>query len=119
MIEVLVAILLFSFGILGLIGLQAYAISFSVDAEDRGRAALLANEIASTMWLNKSVTLDATGWSTRAADPTKDGLPNGSVTVVAVAGTTNSADITIQWQAPSHHASSDSPNRLTTRVTLP
>ena len=48
LIEVLISILLFSLGILGLIGLQARAISFSVDAEDRNRAALFANEIATS-----------------------------------------------------------------------
>jgi type IV pilus assembly protein PilV len=51
LIEALVSILIFSFGVLGLIGLQASAINFSVDAEDRNRAALFANEIASSMWL--------------------------------------------------------------------
>jgi type IV pilus assembly protein PilV len=121
LLEVLVSLLLFSFGILGLIGLQARAISLSTDAGDRNRAALLANEIASTMWLSKSVTLDtSTGsvWQTRVADPTKDGLPNGAVTVIAVAGTTNSADIRLTWKAPSR-ASADASSQLTTRVTLP
>ena len=46
LIEVLVSILIFSFGVLGLIGLEASAINYSVDAEDRSRAALFASEIS-------------------------------------------------------------------------
>ena len=56
LIESLVSILIFSFGVLGLIGLQARAVNYSMDAENRDRAALLANEITSSMWLAGSVT---------------------------------------------------------------
>ena len=47
LLEVLVSILIFSFGVLGLDRLQARAITLSTDAEDRNRAALLASDIAS------------------------------------------------------------------------
>ena len=123
LLEVLVSILLFSLGILGLIGLEARAISLSTDAEDRNRAALLANDIASAMWLGKSVTVDTSAgsaWQTRVGDTTKGGLPNGAVTVTAVSGTTNSADIQITWKAPDRaKASTEQSSTLTTRVTLP
>jgi type IV pilus assembly protein PilV len=118
LIEVLVSVLLFSLGILGLIGLQTRAINFSVDAADRNRAALLANEIASTMWLNNSIavdTSDGTAWATRIADVSKDGLPGATATVAAI--TTRAADITIEWVPPQRNATDKS--RLTTRVTLP
>ena len=121
LIEVLVSILLFSFGVLGLIGLEARSIDFSVDAEDRNRAALLANEIGSSMWLAGSVTVSApalANWQARVSDPTSGGLPNGTVTVTPVAGTTNSADIALSWKAPSRTAT-DTASSLTTRVTLP
>ncbi len=119
LLEVLISILLFSLGILGLIGLQARAIGFSVDAEDRNRAALLANEIASVMWLNRSVTIAApalTAWQDRVADPQAGGLLGGTGTVAPVAGSTNSADVLITWQAPARAAADLS--RLTTRVTV-
>ncbi|WP_332107396.1 type IV pilus modification protein PilV [Variovorax sp. RA8] len=120
MIEVLVSILLFSLGILGLIGLQTRAMNFSVDAADRNRAALLANEIASTMWLNNSITVDTsagTAWATRIADVSKDGLPGATATVAPVTTLVNTADITIEWAPPQRNAADKS--RLTTRVTLP
>lgn len=120
MIEVLVSLLLFSLGILGLVGLQTRAVNFSVDAADRNRAALLANEIASTMWLNNSITVDTSpgsAWAARIADVTKDGLPGAEATVETVTTLTNTADITIKWVPPQRNATDKS--RLTTRVTLP
>ena len=120
LIEVLVSILLFSLGILGMIGLQTRAMNFSVDAADRNRAALLANEIATTMWLNNSITVDTsagTAWATRIADVSKDGLPSATATVVAVTTLVNTADITIEWVPPQRNSTDKS--RLTTRVTLP
>ena len=118
MIEVLISILLFSLGILGLIGLQARAVSFSVDAEDRNRAALLANEIVTQMWLQKTVSLseDITKpWEDRVKDPKTGGLPGGDPTIT-VDGTGKQADIEIKWSGPNKDGKESS---LTTRVVLP
>ena len=115
LLEVLISILMFSFGILGLIGLQARAIGFSLNAEDRNRAALLADDVASLMWLNNSVTVpaaDLTAWQVRVANQSAGGLPNGLGTETAVAGTTTSADIEITWRKPSSPAS-EPDSRLT------
>ena len=120
LVEALISILIFSFGVLGLIGLEASAINFSVDAEDRNRAALFASEIASSMWLNGSVTVPAaqlSAWQTSFADPTQVGVPGGTVNVTAVAGTTNSADITLSWVPVSDQVATT--RSLSTRVTLP
>jgi type IV pilus assembly protein PilV len=117
LLEVLIAILIFSIGLLGLIGLQARAFQYSVSAEDSNRAALLANEIGSVMWNNNSVVVPAaalTAWQDRVADPTIDGLPNG-VGEVTLAG--NVADITITWRATS--AAVGAENRYVTQVVVP
>ena len=121
LLEALISIVIFSFGVLGLLGLEARAINFSLDAEDRNRAALLAGEVASTMWMNGSVNLPAATYSayqTSAGDPTKTGLPSGTLNVTATAGTTNSADITITWKPP-YRATTDTSSTLITRVILP
>lgn len=121
LLECLMATLIFSFGVLGLVGLEARAINFSVDSEDRNRAALFASEIAANMWINGSVTVATPAFAALLAgvnDPTKTGLPNGVVTITPVAGTTNSADITITWKPPSDTATADN-SVLTTRVILP
>lgn len=122
LIEVLVSILLFSLGILGLIGLQTRAISLSVDAEDRNRAALIANDIATTMWITRTVAIDlaagSPSWNARASNLQAGGLPGGSITITTPTGTANTADILITWRPP-QRAASEQDSRLITRVTLP
>ncbi len=121
LIEVLVSVLLFSLGILGLIGLQTRAISLSIDAEDRNRAALIANDIATTMWTTRTVSIDPEAgepsWNDRASSPEAGGLPGGSVAITSDA-TTNTADIVITWTPP-QRATGEQASRLTTRVALP
>jgi type IV pilus assembly protein PilV len=117
LIEVLVVIVLISFGLLGLVGLQARAVQTSVSAEDSNRAALLANDLVSTMWLANTVTLDAaaiTAWTTRVATPAVAGLPNGAGTVV-VSG--NVARITVTWRAP--HEPASQTHSYSTEVLIP
>jgi type IV pilus assembly protein PilV len=120
LLEALIAILVFTFGILGLIGLEASAISSAVDSDDRNRAALFASEIASTMWLNGTTVVSAaqlTTWNTAIADPTQTGVANGTLAIAPVAS--NSADITITWKAPSRAGAAAPASQLTTRVVLP
>jgi type IV pilus assembly protein PilV len=50
LLEALVAILIFSFGVLGLVGLQASAVEFTNDAQYRSEAAYLANTLIAQMW---------------------------------------------------------------------
>lgn len=116
LIEVAIVLLLFSVGLIGLVALQARAVQFSVSAEDSGRAALLANEIASVMWARNTVTLPSpviTAWNTRVGDPTAGGLPNG-VGSVTVAG--NVARVTVTWRPPK--APPDEVNRFVTDVVI-
>jgi type IV pilus assembly protein PilV len=122
LIEILVAILIFSFGLLGFVGLQARAIQFSVGAEDSNRAALLANDMAATMVLKNSVnpTLLATeiaAWQDRAASATV-GLPNGAAS--AVQDSASSATLTVTWRPPSAASgAANSTNQYVTQVFLP
>lgn len=117
MIEVLVVIVLFSFGLIGLVGLQARAIQTSVSAEDSNRAALLANDIASAMWAARNVNLPTatvSDWNTIVADPTGRGLPNGAGTVSVTA---NVATIAVTWRAPHEPATTE--HNYTTQVVIP
>jgi type IV pilus assembly protein PilV len=54
LLEALIAILIFSFGLLGLIGIQASAVGLSIDAKYRADAAYLANQIVSQMWVDRA-----------------------------------------------------------------
>lgn len=106
LIEVLVSILIFSFGLLGLVGLQSQAMQFSGDAEGTSRAATLASEITVHMSTLRSGDVSAAAlsptylaWKTKVMNPTAGGLPNGVGTVTYTAGVAN---IEISWTAPNN-----------------
>jgi type IV pilus assembly protein PilV len=56
LIEVLVALLIFAFGVLALVGLQVTAIRQSGNAKYRSDAAMLANQLIGQMWVTDRVT---------------------------------------------------------------
>lgn len=60
LLEALLGILIFSMGILAMVGMQAAAISAATDAQYRSEAASLANQIVSRAWVNIDRTTDAT-----------------------------------------------------------
>ena len=100
LVEALIVILMFSFGLLAIVGLQAKATQVALAAEDANRAALLAGEMSATMWAQRSVTVDddkLEAWQDKVASPTDGGLPNG-VGEVSVEG--DLATITITWKHP-------------------
>lgn len=107
LIEILVSVLVFSFGLLGIIGLQARGIQYSGNTEDRNRAAALASEIAAHMYSLRSINLATTApailttWTTKVQTPANGGIPGavGSVTVNAASGINPAfATIIIEWQ---------------------
>ena len=55
LIEALLGILIFSVGILGLVGLQAASIRNASEARHRTEAAYLANQIVGRMWIDRGV----------------------------------------------------------------
>jgi len=59
LLEALIGILIFSLGILGIVGLQAQAIRFTNDSEYRAEAVYLANSLISQMWSDDRSTLKA------------------------------------------------------------
>lgn len=116
LIEVLVSILIFSVGIVGLVGMQSLMISHSIDAENRIQASHFANQLIGQMWGDRGVndvnmntydTVDGgarpnghylESWMTnvRANLP---GATGANAPLVRVTG--NQVDITIFWRLPS------------------
>lgn len=115
LIEVLISMLIFSFAILGLVSLQVNAVKVSYGAEDRTRAALMANEIIATMWTKKTLSPSLTSWKTRLADPTVSGLPGSATGTVGAADANGVVTITITWQEPS----STTTDSYITQVAMP
>jgi len=59
LLEALIGILIFSVGILAMVGMQATAFSASADAKNRAEAAAYANDIISRIWMGVDRTSDA------------------------------------------------------------
>jgi len=129
LLEVLISILIFSLGVLSLVGLQATSIKQSSQAKYRADASLLANDLIGRMWtssravaaLQASFATDGTVYAdwlgnVQAALPGAAANPP-TVQVVAVAGgpgTLPSSLVTINlfWKAPNEPAA-DPVHRLT------
>ncbi len=109
-LESLIAILIFSIGILGLVGLQAAAINNVADAKYRSEASLLANQAIGQMWLDDKTTAVLQNnysspngakylvWQT-SVQRTLPGAAGFPPTIVIDAN--NQATIIIQWKSPS------------------
>lgn len=59
LLEALIGILIFSVGILAMVGMQAAAFSASADAKYRAEAAAFANQIISDIWMGVDRSSDA------------------------------------------------------------
>jgi type IV pilus assembly protein PilV len=56
LLEGLIAILIFSLGILAIVGMQTIAVKETTDARYRSEACLLANQLLGTMWVSDRAT---------------------------------------------------------------
>lgn len=95
LLEGLIAILIFSMGIIALIGLQAASIKNASDAGYRTEAASLANEVIGQMWLDQANLA-----SYAKPNVTMPTLPQGTRTVVVVAGSPTLVTVTVNWKLP-------------------
>ncbi len=114
LLEALISILVISFGILGIVGLQARSLKAVGDAQYRGEAAFYAATLAGRMWEHDPTDVETyfgttgagfTNWSNEIT-AAGTGLPGAAANPPTIVFTDlNSghgimAEITIQWQAP-------------------
>ena len=59
LIEALIAILIFSIGILAVVGMQATAIKNVTESKSRSEAAFLAEELMAQMWIDQNISTGA------------------------------------------------------------
>ena len=101
LIEALVAILIFSVGVVAVMGMQAVSIEQVSQAKYRTDASYLANQIVGKMWTDQAniPSYATAGYTGRAAwdAVVASTLPNGTGTIV-VNGTL--ITITINWKLP-------------------
>jgi type IV pilus assembly protein PilV len=96
LLEGLIAILIFSFGILALVGLQASSMKATSSAKSRVDASLIANQRIAAMWADRNNLA-----SYVETDQALDGLPNGKRTTAVMPFNDGSlVTITVSWQMP-------------------
>ena len=115
LLEVLIALLIFSFGVLGIVGLQASMNIRSTEARQRAEAALLADEIIGRMWLAPAIRredfvyrsdADCTATATTPPDILSSWLNKlratipGAQVVIGHDETTGETRLTICWPRP-------------------
>jgi type IV pilus assembly protein PilV len=128
LLEALIGILIFSIGILAVVGMQATAIKTVSDSKYRSEAAFLANQLLTQMWTDagnvSSYAYAGTGTPparlTNWVNDVSSRLPGttNALPVVAVsAATANGAtvQITVFWQLP-EEASQNLPARNYTLI---
>jgi type IV pilus assembly protein PilV len=113
LLEGLIALLIFAFGILGLIGMVAGSIRASNDARYRAEAINLANAMVGDMWATQATALDTafgsggtklTAWQTQAASllPSATGAnaPQVDLAQPGLSAGSRSVVVTVFWQLP-------------------
>ncbi|MFM9881607.1 MAG: prepilin-type N-terminal cleavage/methylation domain-containing protein [Burkholderiales bacterium] len=101
LIEGLIAIALFSFGVLAIMGMQAQGIKHAGESKYRIDASFLANQIVGQMWADRK---NLGSYSNPAHPPravwdqsVSNTLPSGVGTVQVIA---NQVTVTVLWQVP-------------------
>lgn len=113
LLEALIGILIFSIGILALLGMQAVAMSTTMDAKYRSEASFLANEIVGVMWGDPANLTDYSTASCAATPRCNDWLgrvqallPNATgANAPTIAVNNRQVTITVRWQPPGDGAS--------------
>lgn len=120
LIDALIAVLIFTFGILAILALQAGATKLGGDAKYRVDAALLANRFISSMWTADSSVLASDyvtdgsaykAWVADSVDCATAKLTTGCLPGVTTANkptvtidANNLVTVTMFWQAPQESA---------------
>ncbi|NDY92085.1 type IV pilus modification protein PilV [Ideonella livida] len=118
LIEVLVSLVLFAIGVLGLVALQATATRLSTEAGERHRASLMAQELVAAMWAAQTVSLDTAtlaAWESRLTDTTASGLPDATYDLSPGA---DAVTLTITWTSVAR-GSAAAQGRYVTEFALP
>ena len=131
LLEALVAILIFSIGILAVVGMQATAIKTVTDSRYRSEASLLANKLLSQMWTDAanigSYAYTGSGtpparvspWVTEVATR----LPGATdtppiVTVTGASAQGAAVRIEVFWQSPEEKAAGVPARALTVNASI-
>ena len=110
LLEALVGILIFSIGILAMLGMQAVGMRNTIDSKYRSEAAYLANQIVGTMWVDRAniASYDDAGagnarrtaWVSKVTATLPQDPVDPTVTAPSIAIAGRQATITVRWKRP-------------------
>ncbi|MGH8541198.1 MAG: type IV pilus modification PilV family protein [Stenotrophobium sp.] len=124
LIDLMVALVLFSIGVLGMVGMQATMTQTSVVSEERVTASTLADELVADiqMYGGNVPAAVQTAWQNKVTSQ----LPAGAVTTVPAfplaalpAAPATTISVTINWTPPSRTKAGSQANQYVTEVTYP
>ena len=120
LLEALIGILIFSVGILALVGMQAIAIKLSTDARDRAEASNLASQLIGEMWVNRANVANyaytgtgtppstLTNWIGQVEQSLPDAVANPPTVTIAASSLGGAVGtettVTIRWRNPNDTA---------------
>lgn len=96
LLEALIAILIFSFGVLGVVGLQAAMVKGTTQSKMRSDASYIAERRVSMMWADSSNLASYSESNTPVTE-----LPSGTRTTTLVNIATGEVRVTVRWTVPS------------------
>ncbi len=109
LLEALIAILIFAFGVLGLIGLLGSSIRVTNDARYRSEAANLAGAMIADMWTMTAAQMDTqfgaggtklATWKTKAASLLPAADTTVDLTQPGLSSQSRTAVVTVSWKLP-------------------
>ena len=116
LLEALIGILIFSLGILAIVGMQAMGIKLASDSRDRAEASNLASQLVGQMWLNRAalasyqyagtgtVPAALTTWVAKVDATLPDAAANRPIITVGAsllgASVGTQTTVTLRWRNP-------------------
>ena len=106
LLEALIAILIFAFGVLGLIGLLGSSIRVTNDARYRAEAANLANAMIADMWTTTPANIDTfttaklPTWATKVATLLPGGIAPDVAITPGFTAESRTVVVTVYWKLP-------------------
>lgn len=95
LLEALIAIVVFSMGVLAVAGLQASMVTNTTEASMRAEATYIAQKVVGNMWASPDTVASFVGESDISES---SGLPNGVLKVERFDANPNQVRVTVTWQ---------------------
>jgi type IV pilus assembly protein PilV len=116
LLEALVGILIFSIGILAMLGMQAIGMRNTIETKYRSEASYLANQIVGTMWVDRAALANYTDGGAGTTDRTEwvakvqATLPQAATYPPSIVVNGAAVTVTVRWLRPGEAAGASDVN---------